>query len=209
MAFDRALGGDYAPAVAQAPESPQDITSLLHRWRGGDRDALERLTPLVYDELRRMAARYLSHERSDHTLQRTALVHEAFVRLVDQRRVEWQSRAHFYGLAAQLMRRILVDHARRTGRVKRGADVARVSLDVAPEVPGADTIDPADAVALDEALTKLETMDPMQGRVVELRFFGGLTVEEAAEALGVSPTTVKREWAVAKAWLYREITGVA
>ena len=194
--------------MTDSSESRQDITDLLQRWRSGDREALERLAPLVYDELRRIAARYLSHERSDHTLQRTALVHEAFVRLVDQRRVEWQSRAHFYGLAAQAMRRILVDHARRTRRAKRGAEAPKVSLDVVPEVPGGDALDPADALALDDALQKLEAFDPFQGRVVELRFFGGLTVEEAAEALSSSPTTVKREWAIAKAWLYREMTGL-
>ncbi len=195
--------------MSEAPGPPEDVTSLLQRWRSGERDALDRLTPLVYDELRRMAARYLSHERSDHTLQRTALVHEAFMRLVDQRRVEWQSRAHFFALAAQLMRRILVDHARRTGRAKRGAAAPRVSLDDAPEVAGADPVDLADAVTLDTALTKLEALDATQGRVVELRFFAGLTVEETAEAMGVSPTTVKREWALAKAWLYREITGAS
>ena len=193
--------------MTDTSESRQDITDLLQRWRRGDREALESLAPLVYEELRRIATRYLSHERSDHTLQRTALVHEAFVRLVDQRRVEWQSRAHFYGLAAQAMRRILVDHARRAGRVKRGAEVAKVGLDVAPEVAASAPLDPADAIALDDALQKLETFDPFQGRVVELRFFGGLTVEEAAEALETSPTTVKREWAIAKAWLYREMTG--
>jgi RNA polymerase sigma-70 factor, ECF subfamily len=193
------------PDSSAGPQS--DVTDLLRRWRGGEREALERLMPLVYDELRRMASRYLSHERSAHTLQRTALVHEAFVRLVDQRRVDWQNRAQFFGLAAQAMRRILLDHARSRGRLKRGAEVSRVSVeDVEPESPSGD-LDPAVTIAVDTALGKLERLDPGQARIVELRFFGGLTVEETAEVLSTSASSVKREWTIAKAWLYRELAG--
>ena len=182
-----------------------DITRLLHEWRGGDKAALERLIPLVHGELHALASRYLSRERRDHTLQTTALVNEAYLKLAGQRNVDWQNRAHFFGIAAQLMRRILVDHARRDGRVKRGAGAPHVPIqDLDP--PAAEAIDPADAVALDRALSRLEVMDPQQGRVVELRYFGGLTIEETAEVMGVSTATVKRDWAVARAWLYREIT---
>jgi RNA polymerase sigma factor (TIGR02999 family) len=186
-----------------------DVTELLHRWKGGERGALDRLTPLVYDELHRIASRALSRERADHTLQSTALVHEAFVRLVDQTRVEWQSRAHFFGLAAQLMRRILVDYARRTGRRKRGGDAINVALEVVGDVADREAMDLADTLTIDEALRKLEALDPVQGRIVELRFFGGLTIEETADVVGLSPTSVKREWAVAKAWLYREVSGLS
>ena len=182
-----------------------DITRLLHEWRGGDKAALERLIPLVHGELHALASRYLSRERRDHTLQTTALVNEAYLKLAGQRNVDWQNRAHFFGIAAQLMRRILVDHARRDGRVKRGAGAPHVPIqDLDP--PAAEAIDPADAVALDRALSRLEVMDPQQGRVVELRYFGGMTIEETAEVMGVSTATVKRDWAVARAWLYREIT---
>jgi RNA polymerase sigma factor (TIGR02999 family) len=186
--------------------SDDNITDLLQRWKTGDRDALERLTPKVYAELRRIAARALSHERRDHTLQSTALVHEAFVKLVDQRHVDWQSRAHFFGLAAQLMRRILVDHARRAGRLKRGGDAPTMSLEAVGDVPDASP-KTADAFLLDAALRKLESFDPTQGRIVELRFFGGLTIDETAALLGVSPMTIKRDWVVARAWLYRELAG--
>ena len=184
---------------------PDDITGLLQSWQRGDREALELLTPKVYAELRRIASRALSRERPGHTLQSTALVHEAFMKLVDQRSVDWQSRAHFFGLAAQLMRRILVDHARRVGRAKRGGDAVLLSLDAAND---ADTPSRSvdDVYLLDAALRKLESIDPTQGRVVELRFFGGLTIEETADLLAVSPMTIKREWAVAKAWLYRELS---
>jgi RNA polymerase sigma factor (TIGR02999 family) len=184
-----------------------DITALLQRWKAGDREALERLAPRVYAELRRIAARSLASERRDHTLQSTALVHEAFLKLVDQRSVDWQSRAHFFGLAAQLMRRILVDHARRVGRVKRGGDTPTVSLEAAGDVADAAWATSADVFLLDAALRKLEAFDPTQGRIVELRFFGGLTIEETAGLLGVSAMTIKRDWAVAKAWLYRELSG--
>jgi len=186
---------------------PSDVTDLLRRWREGDREALERLMPLVYQELHRIASRHLSHERPDHTLESTALVHEAYVKLVDQRHVDWQSRAQFFGLAAQAMRRILVDHARARGRSKRGASAPRVALDaIDPAATEAD-VHPADAIDLDRALEKLETFDPGQARIVELRFFGGLTVEETANVMGTSPSTVKREWTLARAWLYRELEG--
>ncbi len=189
--------------------APSDVTDLLRRWREGDREALDRLMPLVYQELHRIASRYLAHERSGHTLQSTALVNEAFVKLVDQRRVDWQNRAQFFGLAAQAMRRILVDHARSRARLKRGADGERIPIGVVdPAAPG-DEIHPADAIAVDTALRKLEHLDPAQARIVELRFFGGLTVDETADVLATSASTVKREWTIAKAWLYRELAGAA
>jgi RNA polymerase sigma factor (TIGR02999 family) len=190
-----------------SPGPRTDVTDLLRRWREGERDALERLMPLVYEELHRIASRYLSHERPDHTLQSTALVHEAYVKLVDQRRVDWQNRAQFFGLAAQAMRRILVDHARSRHRLKRGASAPRIDLDDADPAAPTDRVDPADAIALDGALQKLEALDPGQARIVELRFFGGLTVEETADVLATSPSTIKREWTLAKAWLYRELAG--
>ena len=180
--------------------SERDITALLKDWSGGDREALERLMPAVYGELKRLASSYLRSERPDHTLQPTALVHEAFLRLQGQRSVEWSNRAHFFGIAARIMRRILVDHARRRRAAKRDGAALRLTLadagpnDRAPEL-----------IALDSALTSLEQLDPQQARVVELRFFGGLTVEETAEAAGISTATVKREWRTARAWLRREI----
>ena len=183
------------------------VTELLQRWGRGDHDALDRLMPLVYQELHRMASRYMTSERSGHTLQSTALVHEAYVRLIDQRPVDWQNRAQFFGLAAQAMRRILVDHARSRGRVKRGSDPPRVTLDTVDPVAAPDAIDREDAVALDIALNKLAALDPLQAEIVELRFFGGLSVEETAEVLSCSPSTVKREWALARAWLRRELDG--
>jgi RNA polymerase sigma factor (TIGR02999 family) len=185
--------------------SDHDITGLLQRWKRGDAEAFERLAPMVYAELRRIAARALSHERRDHTLQSTALVHEAFLKLVDQRSVNWQSRSHFFGLAAQLMRRILVDHARRVASAKRGGDMPTMSLEVAGDVPDSTSKAAADVFLLDAALRKLEAVDATQGRIVELRFFGGLTIEETADLLGVSPMTIKRDWAVARAWLFREL----
>jgi RNA polymerase sigma factor (TIGR02999 family) len=186
--------------------APRGVTELLVDWAEGDKAALDRLMPAVYDELRRLAERHLAQERPDHTLQATALVHEAYVKLVDQRSVRWQNRAHFFAIAAQLMRRILVDHARRRDALKRGNGGRKLSLeDVIDETPA-----PAvDILALDRILGTLATLDVQQERVVELRFFGGLTVEESAEVLGVSPTTVKREWRVAKAWLYRELGRVS
>ncbi len=188
-------------------EAGSDVTDLLRRWGQGDRSALERLVPLVYEELHRIASRYLTGERPGHTLQSTALVHEAYVRMIDQRLADWQSRAQFFGLAAQAMRRILVDHARSRTRAKRGAETPRVALDSVELAATQGGVDPEDAVAIDVALDRLETVDPGQARIVELRFFGGLTVEETAEVLGVSPSTVKREWALAKAWLHRELAG--
>ncbi len=162
--------------------------------------------PIVYDELRRLAERYLARERRDHTLQATALVHETYVKLVDQRSVRWQNRAHFFGIAAQLMRRILVDHARHHNALKRGDGVRSLALeDVAVQTPAP----PIDILVLDQLLENLTTLDAQQGRVVELRFFGGLSVDESAQVLGVSPTTVKRDWRVAKAWLYRELRRAA
>jgi RNA polymerase sigma factor (TIGR02999 family) len=184
--------------------SPQNITGLLVGYGRGDKEALDQLMPLVYDELRRQAARYLRREQAGQTLQTTALIHEAYVRLVDQRNVQWQNRAHFFGIAAQLMRRILVDHARTKKRVKRGGSDVRVSLgDATVAVKGQDL----DVVALDEALDRLAQIDEQQSRVVELRFFSGLTVEETAEVMGISKATVKRDWSMAKAWLHRELSG--
>jgi RNA polymerase sigma factor (TIGR02999 family) len=180
------------------------VTQLLLEWTGGDRAALDRLMPLVYGELRRLAAGYLSRERHNHTLQATALVHEAFLRLVDQRGIQWQNRAHFLALAATLMRQLLISHARKHRAIKRGSGGPRLTLhecDLAVEERGVDIL------ALDEALSALATIDPRQSRVVELRFFGGLTVEETAAVLAVSPATVKLDWSLAKAWLLRELGG--
>lgn len=189
--------------------SPPDITRLLQEWQDGSAAALERLMPLVYDELHTLASRYLSRERRSHTLQPTALVNEAYLKLAGQRAVDWQNRAHFYGIAAQLMRRILVDHARREGRSKRGGDVAPLSIDDADPAGATDAVDPIDAFVLDRALSRLEALDAQQGRIVELRYFGGLTIQETAEVMHVSSGTVKRDWAVARAWLYRELTGAS
>jgi len=183
--------------------STQQVTRLLKDWSNGDQAALEQLTPLVYSELRRLAGRYLRKERPDHTLQSTALVHEAFIRMIDQRNVRWQNRAHFFGVAAQMIRRILVDHARSRYASKRGSGAPRLSLDEAIALPDRKDLD---LVALDDALNSLAKFDPQQARIVELRFFTGLTVEETAEVLGISPATVKRDWVTAKAWLYRDIS---
>ena len=182
--------------------SSQDVTALLGDWGRGDRTALNQLLPLVYAELRRVAARQLRNERADHTLQPTALVHEAYIKLVDQRHVDWQNRAHFFGVAAQVMRRILVDHARRHSASKRGDGVRCVSIDEARDVAASDEIP---ILALDHALDRLEKVDAELAKIVELRAFGGLTIEEAAHVLGVSPSTAKRDWRTAKAWLTREL----
>lgn len=182
--------------------SQHDVTRLLIRLTDGDDGALGELLPLVYAELRRLAASYLRRERPDHTLQPTALVHEAYLRLVDQTQARWQNRAHFLGVAAQMMRRILVDHARGHRAEKRGGDFQILSLDENIDVSGERA---ADLVALDEALKRLAELDPQKSRVVELRFFGGLSVEETAEVLGVSAPTVKRQWRMAKAWLYGQV----
>jgi RNA polymerase sigma factor (TIGR02999 family) len=193
-------------------ESPADVTTLLQRWSEGDRAALDRLLPMIYSELRRIAARQLSGERPEHTLAPTALVNELYLRLVDQQRASWDNRAHFFGVAAQLMRRILVDHARSRRADKRGGSVARVSLDGlldGTEVPHTTDMRgdaaAADVLAVDQALERLTMLDPDQARIVELRFFAGLTVEETAHVLQRSPRTVKREWRLAKAWLHREL----
>ncbi|HEX8560672.1 MAG TPA: sigma-70 family RNA polymerase sigma factor [Pyrinomonadaceae bacterium] len=186
--------------------SPQEITRLLADWGGGDRQALEKLTPLVYAELRRIARRQMRDERAGHTLQATALVNEAFLRLAGGGVAEWSGRAHFYAVCAQVMRHVLIDHARAHARDKRGGGAAHVALDEAAAVAGGQA---GELLALDEALRALEEVDPQKGRVVELRYFAGLSVEEAAEVLGVSPTTVRREWRRAKAWLYRALAGEA
>jgi RNA polymerase sigma-70 factor, ECF subfamily len=182
---------------------PHEVTELLLDWSEGNHAALNKLMPLVYRELRRLAHQYLSKERDGHTLQTTDLVHEAYLRLVDQRRVQWQNRTHFFGVAAQLMRRILVDHARRHKRVKRGGGVPMVSLDQVAMVARQPTFD---VVALDEALARLAELDERKARIVELRFFGGLSVEETGHFLKVAPITVMREWKMAKAWLHRELS---
>lgn len=180
----------------------QEITQLLVAWNQGDAAALEQLTPLVQGELHRLAKRYMAGERPGHLLQTTALVNEAYLRLIDWQNVEWQNRAHFFALAAQLMRRVLVDYARARQREKRGGDVLRVSLSDATNVA---VERGADLVALDEALQTLEQLNPRQSRVVELRFFAGLSHEETAEALRVSVGTVRRDWSLAEAWLFREL----
>jgi RNA polymerase sigma factor (TIGR02999 family) len=182
--------------------TPQEITRLLVAWSDGDEQAFTVLMPLVYGELRRLASRRLGRERAGHTLQTTALVHEAYLRLVDQKEANWRNRAHFFAVAAQMMRRILVDYARSRNFAKRGGGVKRVSLDEAMVVSDERA---ADVVALDEALDALSRFDERKSRMVELRFFGGLSVEETAEVLGVSPGTVMRDWTLAKAWLQREI----
>ena len=183
--------------------SPADVTQLLLAWNDGDRAALDHLMPIVYDELRRLAHHHMRFEAPNHTLQATGLVNEAYIRLIDQNRVNWQNRAHFFGAAAQIIRRILVDHARSRHRLKRGGGAVKVSL--------CDGIDAAESVelnlvGLDDALSELAKLDPQQERIIELRFFAGLSIEEAATALNISPATVKRDWATARAWLYREMT---
>jgi RNA polymerase sigma factor (TIGR02999 family) len=183
--------------------SQHEITRLLADWGNGDQQALEKLAPLVYQELHRLASRYLRQERPGHTLQSTALVNEAYLKLVGQHDVRWQNRAHFFGIASQLIRRILVDYARNRYAVKRGANAPRLSLDEALGVPDAPR--DLDILALNDALEDLARIDPRQSRVVELRFFAGLSVEETAEVMQMSPATVKREWTAAKAWLFREI----
>lgn len=179
-----------------------DVTQLLIDWSNGDQAALDKLVPVVEQELRRLAHHYMRQERAGHTLQTTALVNEAFVRLVNRKSIHWQNRAHFFGIAAQLMRTILVDHARSHACAKRGGAADKLELNEALVVSQQKA---SEVIALDEALKELELLDPQQSRIVELRFFGGLTVEEAAEIMHVSPATIKREWSTAKAWLYREL----
>jgi RNA polymerase sigma factor (TIGR02999 family) len=184
--------------------SDGDVSALLRAWSNGDESALQALTPIVYEELYRLARHYMGRERSGHSLQATALVNEAYMRLTNYQRMQWQDRAHFFAVSAQVMRRILVDHARRHN-VKRGRGIRHVALDdvvVVVPVEEADT----DLVALDEALAGLAQVDPRKARIVEMRFFGGLTVEEIGEVLKVSAGTIKRDWRAAKAWLYQELT---
>ena len=181
------------------------VTALLRAWSGGDQGARDELLPLIYGELRRRAATHLRRERHGHSLQPTALVHEAYLRLVDQR-VAWKNRAQFFGLASEMMRRILVDHARTRKRGKRDGGLTRVELDEAVAVAEQRNVD---LVSLDRALHELSELDPRHARVVELRFFGGLTLEEAAEVIGASPATVKRDWSLARAWLFRRLKGGA
>jgi RNA polymerase sigma factor (TIGR02999 family) len=190
----------------QRVNRPENLTALLQSWQGGDRDALDRVMAVVYDELRALAARHLSHERAGHTLQPTALVHEAYLRLAGQQQVDWKNRAYFFGAAATIMRRILVDHARRRARDKRGGGVAVVPLEQAPEpVEAATTGAGIDVASLDEALERLAALDARQARVVELRYFSGMTVDEIAAVMSLSPGTVKRDWTVARAWLFAEL----
>lgn len=194
------------PSHAAAPgEPPAEVTQLLLAWGAGDGAAGERLLPMVYAELHRQASRAMRREAGEHTLQATALVHEAYLRMVDQRRVEWRNRAQFMGVAAEVMRRILVDHARSRLAAKRGGGVQRVTLDEERNDAAADAEAGLDILELHEALERLATIDPPQARVVELRYFGGLSIEETAEAMHTSPATVKREWAIARAWLRREL----
>ncbi|HLF85375.1 MAG TPA: sigma-70 family RNA polymerase sigma factor [Blastocatellia bacterium] len=183
-----------------------DVTQLLLDWSGGDRNALDKLMPLVYADLRQIARRYMRSERADHTLQTTALVHEAYVRLVNQNRVSWKNRAHFLAIAAQMMRRILIDHARSYRYQKRGGGALNLSLDEAAVLSREQA---SEMIALDHALTSLEKFDPRKSRVVELKFFGGLTTEETAAALEVSKRTVESDWNFAQAWLYREMSSAA
>ena len=186
------------------PSDPSvEITRLLRAWSEGDQDALERLTPMVYDELRRMARRYMHREREGHTLQTTALVNEAYLRLIDGTKVNWHDRAHFFAVSAQMMRRILVDAARARASSKRGGNALRAELD---EIPDLSSGRDREIVAIDEALTALATLDPRKAKVVELRFFGGLSVEETADVLKISPQSVLRDWKLAKAWLLRELS---
>ena len=188
--------------MSSASDQPGHVTQLLERWGGGDQSALDELTPLVYAELRKLAAAYLRRERPDHTLQATALVNEAYLRLVGQKHGRWQGRKHFYGIAARLMRQVLVEHARKHRAEKRGGGRVAVTLGHADEVSGTPEVD---ILAVHEALERLAAFDAQQARIVELRFFGGLSIDEAAEALGVGHATVEREWGLARAWLRKEL----
>ena len=196
-----------SPSSKPEPDAPPaDVTPLLLAWGNGDESAGEQLLPVVYAELHRQAARAMRREAVEHTLQATALVHEAYLRLVDQQRIEWRNRAQFFGVAAQTMRRILVDHARGQHAAKRGGGMQQITLSEANQPAAADGDNSVDVLALHEALHRLSALDPDQARLVELRYFGGLNIEETADALGISPATVKREWAVARAWLRRELS---
>ena len=180
-----------------------DVTTLLLAWNSGDQEALDRLMPLVYSELRRLARRYMRAENPGHTLQATALVNDLYVQLIDQKRVNWQNRAHFFGAAAEIIRRLLVDHARARHRLKRGGGGLKVEWNEAIKASQPVAMD---LLSLDDALNRLALIDPQQSRIIELRFFGGLSIDETAEALKISPATVKRNWSFARAWLYREMT---
>ena len=184
-------------------DSSDQVTQLLVRWRGGDREALNALMPIVYADLRRMARQYLQRERSDHTLQSTALVHEAYVRLIGQKLPDWQNRAHFFGVAARLMRQILVEYARSHQAAKRGGMACKITLDEDLMLPKECDVD---VILLDDALQDLAKLDPQQSRIVELRFFAGLSIDDTSEVLGISPATVTRDWTTARVWLYREIS---
>lgn len=184
------------------PQNSPDVTQLLRNWRNGDEAARNQLMGVVYEELRRQAGRYLRRERADHTLQPTALVHEAYLQLIDQSRVNWENRAHFFGAAARLMRRILVDHARAHQAEKRGGGEENIALDEALSVPEGKDVN---LLALNDALDELARLDEKQSQIVELRYFGGLSIEETATVLRISPATVKREWSMAKVWLHHQI----
>jgi RNA polymerase sigma factor (TIGR02999 family) len=196
-----------SPAEPSGADTPSDVTGLLLSWSGGDEAAGERLLLAVYAELHRQAERAMWRERGEHTLQATALIHEAYLRLVDQRQVEWRNRAHFFGIAASMMRRVLVDHARARLAEKRGGDFRAVTLEcvVDADLPSDDADASLEVLALHEALERLAELDPLQARLVELRYFGGMNIEETATTLGISPATVKREWTIARAWLRREL----
>jgi RNA polymerase sigma factor (TIGR02999 family) len=193
----------HDPGAESRPLPSRDVTELLNRWQQGEAAALDGLMPLVYNELRRIAARYLHSERRGHTLQTTALVHEAYLRLIDETHIQWQGRAHFFGVAATLIRNILVDHARTNKALKRGGGANRVALDEALGLPAAGELD---LLAIDEALNGLAKVDQQQARIVELRFFAGLSIVETAEVLGISASTVKRDWVLAKTWIYRALS---
>jgi RNA polymerase sigma-70 factor, ECF subfamily len=184
---------------------PDDITQMLIELTDGNHEVVDQILPRIYDELRRLAGSYLRRERSDHTLQPTALVHEAYMKLIDQRNVRWQNRAHFFGIAAQVMRRILMDHARKHLAEKRGGEAEKLPLE--DEILVVSHGRSAELLALDEALERLGAMDPQKAKIVELRYFGGLSIEETAEVIGVSVPTINRQWRMAKAWLYSEISG--
>jgi RNA polymerase sigma factor (TIGR02999 family) len=203
------MGGSSGIGGVVTTPSPGAVTGLLRAWSDGDEGALERLVPLVEAELRRLARGYMARERRGHTFQVTALVNEAFLRLADARRLRWQDRAHFLGISARLMRRVLVDHARSRGYQKRGGGAQQVTLNDAVFGSPEPAVDRVDLVALDRALEALAAVDVRKSRVIELRFFGGLSVEEAAEVLHVSSDTVKRDWRLAKLWLLRELEGAA
>ncbi len=191
--------------MSETDNSPHEISQLLHAWSDGNREALDALLPLVYDELRRQAHRFLRRERQNHTLQTTALIHEAYLKLIEQNRVNWQNRAHFFAISANLMRRILVNYAKAKHRVKRGGDAENLPLDETILIVSDKR--ELDLLALDEALTRLAKMDERQAQIVELRYFSGLSIEETAEVLDISPVTVKRDWKMTKAWLHRELGG--